>query len=86
MSRQRYEISICYTDKGGTKRYVNGIGSLWFDGTRGNIDLPPGVALTGGSHYINVELPRDQRQAGGGQQGRGGQGNHGRGGWDDDGG
>jgi hypothetical protein len=69
-TKQRYEISICYTDKGGTKRYVNNVGALWFDGQRGNINLPPGVALTGGDHFINVDLPREQRQGGAQQQRR----------------
>lgn len=70
-NRQRYEISICFTDKGGTRRYQNNIGSLWFDGEKGNIELPPGVALVGGQPdtFINVGVPYNQRQ--GGQQQRG---------------
>ena len=83
-NRQRYEISICYTDRGGQKRYLNQVGSLWFDGVKGNIELPPGVALVGGQPdtFINVGVPYNQRQ-GGGQQ-RGGQGRGGGGGgWDD---
>lgn len=71
-TRQRFEISICFQDKGGQKRYKNDIGTLWFDGQRGTIELPPGVALVGGQAnvYINVDLPREQRQ-GGAQQPRG---------------
>ncbi len=64
-NRQRYEISICFQDRGGTKRYLNNVGTLWFDGTRGNIELRPGIALVGGDHFINVDLPRDQRQGAG---------------------
>lgn len=77
-NRTRYEISICYTDPKGEKRYVNNIGNLWFDGERGSIQLPPGVALVGGGdYYINVNLPRprEERGAGGGRtqtQSRGG--------------
>ena len=73
MANTRYEISICYTDKKGQKRYVNGVGNLWFDGTRGTIELPPGVALVGGQAnvYINVQLPRERAQGGGQQRGGG---------------
>lgn len=74
-SKTRYEISICYTDRKGEKRYVNNIGNLWFDGERGSIQLPPGVALVGGGdYYINVSLPRPRDGESGQrrpQQGRG---------------
>lgn len=79
MARTRYEISIAYTDPKGSKRWVNNVGNLWFDGEKGQIVLPPGIALVGGENfYINVNLPRErgeggqrQPQAGGGR-GRGG--------------
>jgi hypothetical protein len=67
-TRQRYEINIAYVDKGGTKRFTNRVGTLWFDGTSGTIEIPPGVALMGGAHYLNVDLPREQRQGGAQQQ------------------
>lgn len=74
MSKQRYEISIAYTNKNGRKCYVNNVGSMFFDGEKGSIVLPPGVALTGGEgFYINVSLPRERPAAGGG--GRQGGGN-----------
>lgn len=87
MSKQRYEVSICFTDRGGTKRYVNRVATLWFDGQRGNIEIPPGVALYGQEGvFINVDLPRDQREGGppGGGYGRGASGRTGRGGPPDD--
>lgn len=67
MSKQRYEISIAYTDAKGAKRYLNNVGSMFFDGERGSIVLPPGVSLVGGgTHYINVSLPRERTDRGGG--------------------
>lgn len=70
MPRQRYEISIAYKDKRGQTRYVNNLGSLWLDTEtmKGNIDLPPGVSISGGEHYVNVQLPRERTDGGGGGQ------------------
>lgn len=74
-NRTRYSISISYTDKRGKRRYVNDVGNLWLDEQqrRGTIELPPGVALVGGQAnvYINVDLPREREQRGGGR-GQGG--------------
>ena len=67
MARQRLEISIAFTNKNGRKCYVNNLGSLWIDldKMQGNIDLPPGVSISGGEgHYVNVQLPREQREGG----------------------
>lgn len=68
MAKTRLEISIAYTDKKGQKRYVNNLGSLWLDTEtmKGNIDLPPGVSISGGEHYVNVQLPRERTDGGGG--------------------
>lgn len=83
--RTRYVISIGYTDGKGVKRYSGDLGNLWLDleSGRGQIELPPGVAITGGGGpgvYVNVGLPRErdggaprqQQQQGRGEPGKGG--------------
>jgi hypothetical protein len=79
MARQRLEISICYQDAKGEKRYVNRIGNLWIDTDtmNGNIDLPPGVSISGGNHYVNVAPPMERD--GGSQRGQRSQGRQQRG-------
>lgn len=71
MSKTRYDIDVSYTDKGGTRRWLNRVGVLFMEGDRGSIVLTPGVSISSAEGvYINVNLPREQREQGGGQGGR----------------
>jgi len=68
MSRTRLEISICYTDAKGVKRYANRLGNLWLDTEtmRGSIDLPPGMSIgnPGPGAFVNVQPPMPPKDGG----------------------